>query len=109
MKKGDIVTVNDFSWCVQINECERNCKKQYVVVDIGCYFSLNDGQPRIYRNDTVIQAKDGNDVILIYEAFLKPILPTHKVMVDIRQDNGWMYGEVVEISDKLYKEIKRGS
>ena len=124
MKKGDVVTVRDFSYSriVEGNKLSNEfhafhpaCRKQFVVVETDCKFpTYEEGQTAPFYgsstyNNTVIQAINSDEVVFIEERFLKLVLPTHKVMVDVRQDGGWMYGQIVEISDKLYKEIKRGS
>jgi len=113
MKRNDIVTANDFSWFAILGAKTagyiRDCTRYYRVLDIGCYFPLILGQPEKYRSDTTIQAVDSDEVLVIHGGFLRSVPPKHKVMLDIRQDGGWMYGQVVEISDKLYKEIKRDS
>ncbi len=118
MKKGDIVVINDSSWTKTIKDNKlvngpgSDAHKQYIVIETGCSFPLYDGvshQKDKHRSDTVIQAVDSGEIVFIFENFLEPVPPTHKVMVDVRQDGGWMYGQIVEISDKLYKEIKRGS
>ena len=115
MKKGDIVTVNDYSWAkevvngklkdVRIKDCTN---KKYTVIEIDCKLPLHDGQSELYRSDTIIQAISG-EVILIHGTFLRPVAPTHTVMVDIKTDGCVLTGQYIEISDKLYKEIKRGS
>ena len=116
MKKGDVVTITDGSWTRKIKDNKlvigpgRNAIKQYVIIETGCSFPLYCGmshQKDKYRSDTVIQAIDSGEVVFIYKNFLHLVPPTHKVMVDIRQDGGWMYGQIVEISDKFYKKIKR--
>lgn len=107
MKKGDTVTVNDYSWATHINGRTRNCERRYTVIETGCVFPLQDGQRDCFRSDTVIQIVGSDEIVFIYKNFLRPVLPKHKVMVDIRQDGGWMYGQIVEVSDELYKEIKR--
>lgn len=111
MKKGDVVTVDDFSWCTQINGHIRNCKKQYTIIETGCVFPLQDDQCNCYCSNTVIQAVNGNEeVMFIHNRFLRLVPPKHKVMIDVTTHQGcFMFGNIVEISDKLYKEIKRDS
>lgn len=121
MKKGDIVVINDGSWSKTIKDNklvsgpggdkykakrEHNyVRKQYVIVETGCSFP-NTGSPNTFNN-TVIQAIDSGKMIFTEERFLGLVPLKHKVMVDVRQDSGWMYGQIVEISDELYQEIKR--
>ena len=116
MKKGDIVTIDDYSWAREIvngklkNIRIKNCTtRKYTIVENNCDFPLHDDQSRIYRSDTVIQAIDGGEVIFIHGTFLRPVLPKHKIMIDITNAMSVMYGNIIEISDKLYKEIKRDS
>ena len=118
MKKGNKVIVKDGSYSQSVvngelvHEIGLSYNKQYTVIETNCKFPTTDryqtmGHPTF--NNTVIQAIDSGKVVFIEERFLELVSPTHKVMLDIRQDSGWMYGQIVEISDKLYKEIKRGS
>lgn len=109
MKKGDVVTVNDFSWCTQINERTRDCKKQYTIIEIGCVFPLQDDQRNCYRSDTVIQSLAGSEVVFIHNRFLKLVAPKHIIVIDAERCGSSILGKVIEISDKLYKEIKRDS
>lgn len=118
MKKGDVVVIDDGSWSRQIknNELIRgpggdkyiSCKrKQYVIIETGCSFP-NTGSFISIVNNTVIQAIDSGKVVFIEERFLRLVPPKHKIMVDVATHQGcFMYGNIVEISDKLYKEIKR--
>lgn len=117
MKKGDVVTIKDGSYTRSVVNGEliheslaygNEQNKQYVVIEIGCSFPLTcSWHHHDYRNDTVIQAVGSGKVILIHNRLLELVPPTHKVMVDIRQDSGCMYGQIVEISDELYKQIKK--
>jgi len=111
MKRDDIVTANDFSWFATVGICMcdyvRDYTKYYKVLDTGCHFPLESGQPKKYRNDTTIQAIDSGEILIIHGAFLRPVLPKHKVMVDIVYGGCVTYGEIVEISDELYKQIKK--
>jgi len=124
MKKGDIVTINDGSWTRSVVDGKLIKEhlnhggeqgKKYTVIETGCSFPNTGGRGVIGTdihatfNNTVIQAIDSGKVVFIEERFLHPVPPKHKVMLDIKQDGGWMYGQVVEISDKLYQEIKRDS
>ena len=113
MKKGDIVMVNDYSWAKEVVNGKlkdvriRDCAdKKYTIIEIDCKFPLHDGQRERYRSDTIIQAISG-EVIFIHGTFLCSVPPTHKVMIDVVWNNCVTCGEVVEISDKLYKEIKQ--
>ena len=118
MKKGDKVTVRDSSYSRSIideklvHETGILYNKQYTIIEIDCKFPVLDSMQLRYEsmdrfNNTVIQAVDSGKVVFIEERFLKLVLPTHKVMVDIRQDGDWMYGEIVEISNELYRQIKK--
>lgn len=119
MKKGDIVTVKDGSYSRSvingklIHELGAGRPgEKFTVIEISCKFPTTDEYQTMYQptfNNTVIQAVDSDKVVFIEERFLKLVLPIHKVMIDIRQDSGCMYGQIVEISDKLYQEIKRES
>lgn len=115
MKKGDIVTINDSSWSKsvvngtlvhELFDCDSEENKQYKIVETGCVFPAEDNQaygclsiPGSF-NDTVIQTIDSGKVIFIEERFLELVSPTHKVLLELK---------VYEISDKLYKEVKRES
>lgn len=117
MKKGDVVIIKDSSYSKVVTNyglesgygdggvCNIR-KKQGTIIEVGCKFpNLHYYQTQIHTcNDTVI-VLDSGEVVFIEERFLK--LATHKVMVDIRQDGGWMYGQIIKISDELYKQIKR--
>lgn len=122
MKKGDVVVTDDGSFSRTIKGgklvygpggdkytgIKNSDRKQYVIVETGCSFPRT-GNRNDRFNNTVIQAVDSGKIVFIEERFLELVLPTHKVMIDIRQDGGCMYGQIVEISHKLYQEIKRGS
>lgn len=123
MKKGNVVTICDGSWAQSVVDgklihqslnCDDEQGKHYVVIETDCSFPLAGGkynyQSNEYRNDTVIQAIGGDrKVVFIHGAFLKSILPKHKIMIDMQCHGHSIIGEVIEISDKLYKEIKRNS
>ena len=122
MKKSDVVTIHDGSWTRSVvnGKLVREYlaygdgkDKQYKIVETGCSFpntgslyGLN-GKPSF--NNTVIQAIDSDKVVFIEERFLKLVPPKHKIMIDIDYQGPCVYGNVIEISDKLYKEIKRDS
>jgi len=119
MKKGDKVMINDGSWSRTIRNNELvdgpggdeytgtpiKDRKQYTVIETGCSFP-NTGSWNSFNN-TVIQAIDSGKVVFIEEHFLRPVPPTHKVVIDCAYGNCITYGEIVEISDELYKQIKR--
>lgn len=121
LNKGDIVTITDGSYSrsiingESIHEVGLNAHNtQFKVVEVGCVFPIIDSfQPRYEPiatfNNTVIQAIDSGKVISIEERFLQLVPPKHKVMVDMDCVGGTIAGTIVEISDKLYKEIKRDS
>ena len=119
MKKGDRIIIKDSSYSKVVTNhglessygdgkiCDIR-KKQGIIVETSCSFpDRHEYQTQIHTyNDTVV-VLDSGEIVFIEERFLSPMLPTHKVMVDIRQDGGWMYGQIVEISDELYKQIKK--
>lgn len=123
MKKGDKVMIDDGSWSRSVIDGKSvhellnfgsNRNEKYIVVETGYEFPNTGSQ---YGgsvgcgtfNNTVIQAINSGKVVFIEERFLRLVEPTHQIMVDVRQDGSWMYGKIVEISDKLYKEIKHDS
>lgn len=123
MKKGNIVMIRDGSYTKSVVNgelvheylayCdERNA--QYKIVETGCSFPAEGNQARSILgipstfNNTVIQAVGSGKVVFIEERFLELVLPKHKVMVDIIFHPGYgMGGQVVEISDELYRQIKK--
>jgi len=115
MKRDDIVTIQDTSYSTSVVDEKltysgrRLRYKRCKVIEVGCTFPKTSKWDGDNVNNTIIQVIETGQVVFIEERFLRPVPPTHKVMVDIRQDGGWMYGQVIEISDKLYKEIKRDS
>jgi hypothetical protein len=124
MKKGDMVVINDGSWSRTVKNNKlvhgpgsdryraSRDRKHYTVIETGCSFPNTGNQGygeylgRPTFNNTVIQAIDSGKVVFIEEHFLELVPSTHRVMIDIDQIAS---STVVEISDKLYKEIKRGS
>jgi hypothetical protein len=125
MKKGDVVTIDDGSFTRSVVDGKlikeslnygNEKGKQYVIIETGCSFP-NTGSRGFAGtsivttfNNTVIQAIDSGKVVFIEERFLKLVPPTHEVVVDIIFHPGYgIGGKIVEISDKLYKEIKRDS
>lgn len=123
MKKGDVVVTDDGSFSRTIKDgklihgpggdkytgTENSDRKQYVIVETGCSFP-GTGSSNSFNN-TVIQAIESNKVVFIEERFLELVLPKHKVMIDLKSTRCTVSesGLVIEISDKLYQEIKRGS
>lgn len=113
MKKGDVVKIRDTNYSTSVIDGlleypGYNLRyKQCVVIELGCTFPKTSRWDGNNVNNTIIQVCETGQVIFIEECFLEPVLPTHKVMVDIRQDDGWMCGQIVEISDELYKQIKK--
>lgn len=121
MKKDDVVTIRDGSWTRSIVNGKliheslafgAEQDKHYIIVETGCSFpntgSLYGLNNRPSFNNTVIQAVDSGKIVFIEERFLKLVPPKHQVMVDIIFHLGYgMGGQVVEISDKLYKQIKK--
>lgn len=127
MKKGDVVVIDDGSWSRTIKDnklvhgpggdkqtLSKN-RKQYVIIETGCSFPNTGNKGYSYPtlmpatfNNTVIQAIDSGKVVFIEERFLKLVPPKHKILVDVIFHPGYgMGGQVIEISDKLYQEIKR--
>ena len=118
MKKGDKVVIDDGSWTREIKDNKlvrgpgSDDDKQYVVIETGCKFPLYDGMSRQKdenRSDTVIQAVDSGEVVFIFEGFLRPVPPKHMVIIGAERKDCVVVGTWVEISDKLYQEIKRDS
>lgn len=116
MKKGDVVVIKDGSYSRSlidrklVHEVKHWRSEQFVIIEVNCKFPTIDEYQVMYQltfNNTVIQAIDSDKVVFIEERFLRPVPPTHKVIVDVRQDGGWMYGQIIEISDELYKQIKK--
>lgn len=118
MKKGDIVTVKDGSYSrsivdgKSIHEGRALYDIQYTVIEIGCKFPVVDSFQQRYEiierfNNTVIQAIDSGKVVFIEERFLKLVPPKHMAIIDAERKNCCIVGTWVEISDKLYQEIKR--
>lgn len=120
MKKGDKVTIKDSSYSkvVTNNGLESgyggiyNIRgEQGVIVEVDCSFPDPDEFQQKYRhfNNTIVKT-NSSKVVFIEECFLELVLPTHNVMVDMIFHLGYCVGgEVVEISDELYQEIKRSS
>lgn len=126
MKKGDKVTITDGSYTKSVvggklvheffayDDEQYEQYKQYVIIETNCKFPADNDQARSVLgvsgtfNNTVIQAVNSGKVVFIEERFLELVPPTHKVVVDIILHPGYgVGGKVIEISDKLYKEIKR--
>ena len=120
MNKGDIVMIDDGSYSKTIKDnklvhgpggdryVQDVVRKQYTIIETGCNFPKTGSRTNTFNN-IVIQAIDSGKVVFIEERFLCPVPPTHKVMIDIIHFGGYRgtVGHVVEISDKLYKEIKQ--
>ena len=117
MKKGDRVTIDDTSYSRAIIDGELKHPgqplryyKEAVIVELNCTFPKTSRWKGNNVNDTIIQLCGTGQIIFIEERFLRPVPPKHKIMIDVTTDQGcFMYGNIVEISDKLYKEIKRNS
>lgn len=114
MKKGDKVVIDDgsFSRTIRDNKLVHgpggdrgDNRSQYIIIETGCSFPNTDSSNSF--NNTVIQAVDSGKVIFIEERFLRPVLPKHTIMIDVECKNCAVVGTWIEISDKLYKEIKR--
>ncbi|MCK5608843.1 hypothetical protein KAR91_43625 [Candidatus Pacearchaeota archaeon] len=121
MKKGDVVTIRDGSYSRSVINGEsiheiglERPNEQFRVIEVDCKFPVIDLMQPQYElvptfNNTVIQAIDSGKVVFIEERFLRPVLPKHKVMIDMVGYCGCAIGMICEISDKLYQEIKRES
>lgn len=118
MKKGDVVTVRDSSYSKVITE--HGLESGYdginsvkgergIIIELNCDFPDPNKFQQRYRhfNNTIVKTNSGK-IVFIEEDFLDLVMPpTHKVMIDIRQNGGWMYGQIIEISNELYKQIKK--
>lgn len=114
MKKGDKVTIRDQSYSQSIvngkliHNVKAGDNKQYVVIETGCRFPASDFQahwPGTFNN-TIIQGINSGKVIFIEERFLDPVSLKHKIMIDVVSNGCFKVGQYVDISDKLYQEIK---
>lgn len=122
MKKGDIVMIVDgsYSKVVTSRGLENGYgdgkvldirTKQGTIIETGCEFPNRHKYQvcgRTFNNTIVVL--DSGEIVLIEERFLKLVLPEHKIMIGVTVTRlGGIYGNIVEISDKLYQEIKRES
>lgn len=115
MRKGDIVTIQDTSYSRTIvngklNEYNRSLRyKQCVVLEVDCVFPKTSPWDGDNHNNTIVQVIDSGKVVFIEECFLSLVPPKHKIMIDVVQCGCVtdLSGPIVEISDKLYREIKR--
>lgn len=82
MKKGDVVTVNDFSYSkiIENGKLDNNfhafhpaARKQFVIVELDCVFPRTNQWPDTNYNDTVIQAVDSSEVVFIERRFLHSV------------------------------------
>lgn len=115
MKKGDVVMIGDTSYSRVVgnrNLEEHNKHLKYrkcVILELDCVFPKTSPWGGGNYNDTIVQFCETGQIMFIEERFLKLVLPTHKVMIDVEQISYAICGNIVEISDKLYQEIKRDS
>jgi len=115
MKKGDIVTINDTSYTRTVGNGQLVYPghslryKQCVIVELDCIFPKTSPWNGDNFNNAIVQVHETGQVIFIEERFLEPVPPKHKIMIDITNAMSVTYGDIIEISDKLYKEIKRDS
>ncbi|MCK5615764.1 hypothetical protein KAR91_78600 [Candidatus Pacearchaeota archaeon] len=117
MKKGDVVTVKDGSYSQGvingklIHEAGAGPRgEKFTVIETDCKFPVTDEYQTTYRsafNNTVIQAIGSGKVVFIEERFLKLVPSKHMAIIDAERKNCCIVGTWVEISDKLYQEIKR--
>lgn len=98
MKKGDRVTIKDYSWVQSISHGKLTHDRpntfddrgvEYTVVETDCSFPLKPAcdipQPRQSINNTVIESDDGT-VVFINAMFLKLVDPPHV----------WKHGDIFE-------------
>ena len=102
MKKGDVVTVYDYSWATAVcnGELIRDFQRRikYTVVQCGCTFPYtSDTQSAKWVNDTVIQDIESGMVVFIHNSFLRLVPQTHIIIID---------GKTIELSHESFKNLK---
>lgn len=115
MKKGDVVTIQDSSYSFAIvdgflehhpGEVQKECQ---VIIAVDCDLPADwgcHGGSLLQRNDTIVRGQISGKITFVQQRFCHSV---HKVMIDCVYGNCVMYGQIIEISDKLYQEIKRES
>lgn len=116
MKKGDIVTIKDSSFSFAIvdgflkHHPGEVQKEQQLIIAVNCNLPADQGYcgDRQRHNDTIVRGQISGKITLVQQRFCHPITPKHKVMIDIHQTHSGciMFGDIVEISDELYRKIK---
>lgn len=106
MKKGDIVTVRDFSYSVIVEGGKLRkstfhafypaARKRFTVVETNCIFPRTSTRPGANHNNTVIQVVNSTEVVFIEERFLR--LATYEIIID---------GKIIKLSHESYKNLKR--
>ena len=117
MKKGDIVKVHDSSYSLTIVDglLEHHPgevqKEPQLIVAVGCDLPADWGccVDQYQRNNTIVRGQVSGRIIFVQQRFCHPIASEHKVMIDITNFGVGIRGNIIEIPDKLYKEIKRDS
>lgn len=114
MKKGDVVTIKDSSFSLAIvdDSLEHHPgevqKERQIVIAINCDLPGENWQGEIYHNNAIVRGQISGRITFVQQRFCHLIAPTHKVMVDIIFNPGYgVGGRVIEISNELYKEIKK--
>jgi len=116
MNKGDKVIIDDTSYSRSVMNKKlehpgNNLRyKKCVIIELNCTFPKTSKWDGDNVNNTIVQVCETGQVIFIEERFLKLVPPKHKIMIDMVCYSGYaMTGKILEISDKLYQEIKRES
>ncbi len=106
IKKGDLVTIRNYSWTqtilngkmVRYNNYPHFTTK-YVVIEVGCCFPLEVKcviQDSAYQNNTIIQETENGKIVFIHHGFLSPA--KHSIVID---------GKTVEISHESFMNLKK--
>ena len=116
MKKGDVVKIDDSSYSLTMvgDHLEHHPgevqKEHWIVIAVNCSLPAETDQYSMnQRNNAIVQSRTSGKIAFVQQRFCHLVLPKHKVMIDIEQISYAICGNVIEISDKLYKEIKRDS
>ena len=116
MKKGDVVTIDDSSYSFTVmsdGRLEHHAgevqKERWVIVAAECVLPAEwDRYCSAQHNDTIVQGQTSGKIAFVQQRFCRLPKPTHSVMVDIVLHPGYgMGGQMAEISDELYKQIKK--
>lgn len=116
MKKGDVVKVHDSSYSFAIVDgfLEHHPgevqKEQQLIIAVNCDLPAAQQDISAQHNNIIVRGQISGRMTFVQQRFCHPVPPKHKIMIDVVTHHGcFVYGNVVEISDKLYKEIKRDS